>query len=206
MAEKHYLDYGGLQSYHSQLTAKVTSEIAEATKDLAESTSLNEFYNNVEYNKEAKKIVFTTKNNQTKEIDASDFIKDGMVNTVTIADGTEDNLGKKVLKITFNTDSGKEAIEIDLTQIFNAENYYDKDTADSTFLNANTQFVSIKVGNTDAKPVKGSSDTIEITAQGLGALTEHQSLDDYLKSEEAETTYVKITDVITTAEINALFE
>lgn len=56
-------------------------------------------------------------------IDATDFIKDGMVDTVTVANG--------YLLITFNTDSGKEQIEIPITDIFDASNYYTKDEIDN---------------------------------------------------------------------------
>ena len=60
--------------------------------------------------------------NTISEIDASDFIKDGMISDVKIEDGK--------LKIIFNTDSGKEEIDIPLTDIFNPANYYDKDAID----------------------------------------------------------------------------
>lgn len=59
-------------------------------------------------------------------IDASDFIVDGMVENVTIEDGK--------LIISFNTESGKEDIEIPISDIFDASNYYTKDECDQTFL------------------------------------------------------------------------
>ena len=51
-------------------------------------------------------------------IDATAFIKDGMVDTVVISGGN--------LVITFNTDAGKQPISIPLTDIFNPNNYYTK--------------------------------------------------------------------------------
>ena len=59
-------------------------------------------------------------------IDASDFIVDGMVESVTIEDG--------YLIISFNTASGKEDIEIPISDIFDASNYYTKEECNSTFL------------------------------------------------------------------------
>ena len=56
----------------------------------------------------------------------SDFIVDGMVESVTIEDGK--------LIISFNTESGKEDIEIPISDIFDASNYYTKDECDQTFL------------------------------------------------------------------------
>lgn len=92
------------------------------------------------YNSESKKIEFYHDTTKVAELDATAFIKDGMVNTVSIADGKTDgdNNGKKVLLITFNTDSGKEDIEIPLEGIFDASNYYNKTDADNTFLKKTT--------------------------------------------------------------------
>lgn len=66
-------------------------------------------------------------------VDATDFIKDGMIESAEIADGTGDNVGKKVLKLTFNTDAGKDAIEVPIGDLFNADNYYTKNEADGKF-------------------------------------------------------------------------
>lgn len=52
------------------------------------------------------------KNNQVvSTIDASDFIKDGMVKSVNFDENT------KHLTITFNTDAGQDAIDVDLTKL-----------------------------------------------------------------------------------------
>lgn len=80
------------------------------------------------YNSATKKIVFTSVSGATigNGIDCTDFIKDGMVNTVEVTDGTGDNNGKQVLKITFNSDAGKAAIEVPIEKIFNPSNYLTK--------------------------------------------------------------------------------
>ena len=49
-------------------------------------------------------------------IDASEFIKDGMVDNVEFTEAT------KILTITFNTASGKEAIDVDLSALVDAYN------------------------------------------------------------------------------------
>ena len=79
------------------------------------------------YNSETSEIVFYDKeetNSRTElfSIDATGFIKDGMVSSVAISDGN--------LVITFNTAAGKEPISIALTEIFNPANYYDKAAMD----------------------------------------------------------------------------
>ena len=60
--------------------------------------------------------------NVISSIDASDFVIDGMVDDVKVENG--------YLKVIFNTDSGKEEIDIPLTDIFNPNNYYDKTAVD----------------------------------------------------------------------------
>lgn len=70
------------------------------------------------------------KNNEGEvisEIDASDFVIDGMVEDVEIVN---DNL-----VISFNTASGKQDIEIPLSDIFDPSQYYTKAEIDGTFLN-----------------------------------------------------------------------
>ena len=80
------------------------------------------FFDNVKYDSDSKKINFTNGVNVIATIDATGFIKDGMVSNVEIL--------KNNLVITFNTDAGKEPISIALTDIFNPANYYDKAAMD----------------------------------------------------------------------------
>lgn len=104
--------------------------------DYLTAEQLAAYFNDVAYDSDGKKIQFKHDTSVVKELDATPFIKDGMVNTVTITDGKTggSNNGKKVLLITFNTDSGKEDIEIPLDGIFDASNYYNKTEADGKFL------------------------------------------------------------------------
>lgn len=67
---------------------------------------------NLKYDSTAKRIQLLGINNaKIAEIDATDFIKDGMVDNVSF-DATS-----KILTITFNTVSGKEAIPVDLSSL-----------------------------------------------------------------------------------------
>lgn len=58
-------------------------------------------------------------------IDATDFIKDGMVSDVSVYDSN--------LVISFNTDAGKEDISIPLSHIFDSSNYYTKSDINGMF-------------------------------------------------------------------------
>ena len=78
------------------------------------------------YNSTLKRLEFKDKDNTLLfSIDATAFIKDGMVTNVAIVNGN--------LVITFNTDSGQEPISIPITDIFNPNNYYTKNDIDLTF-------------------------------------------------------------------------
>lgn len=79
------------------------------------------------YDSNSKKILLKNKVNTTlAEIDATAFIKDGMVSQVEVSNGN--------LVITFNTDAGKNPISVPISDIFDANNYYTKTEADSKFL------------------------------------------------------------------------
>lgn len=98
-------------------------QVQQALDALAQSVE-NEYFANAEYISATKKIEFYSKENtKIGEIDATAFIKDGMVEEVRIEDNN--------LVITFNTDSGKEDIVIPLSDIFNPDNYYTKGEADA---------------------------------------------------------------------------
>ena len=71
-----------------------------------------------------KKISFFNSADDTLfQLDATAFVIDGMVSDVKIEDGN--------LVIQFNTDAGKQDIEIPLTDIFNPANYYTKTAIDA---------------------------------------------------------------------------
>ena len=59
-------------------------------------------------------------------VDATDFIKDGMVSDVSVYGGN--------LVISFNTDAGKEDISIPLSDMFDSSNYYTKSESDAKYV------------------------------------------------------------------------
>lgn len=82
------------------------------------------FFGAVAYDSQTKRINFyntSVEGDVLGYVDATDFIKDGMVSNVEI----KNVAGKGTcIVITFNSDAGKQAIEIPITQIFDASNYY----------------------------------------------------------------------------------
>ena len=103
-----------------------TSQLTNDSGFLTSHQSLDGLFNSVEYDSSAKRINFKDKTNTVVGyVDASDFVKDGMVEDVRIENGR--------LVIDFNTDSGTTDISIPLTDIFNADNYYTKSEVDNGF-------------------------------------------------------------------------
>lgn len=83
-------------------------------------------------------------------IDASPFLVDGMVENVVITSVTSGGSAVTVLEITFNTDAGKQAIDIPISQIFDASNYYTKSEVDDAISSYtyDKQTIDNKIGAT----------------------------------------------------------
>ena len=167
------------------------------------------------YDSSTKHINFYNDNDELLTyIDATAFIKDGMVDTVAIQNGN--------LVITFNTDAGKQPISIPLTDIFNPNNYYTKSQVDTA--------LSAKANSADLSTVATSGDYDDLTnkptipaaqvnadwnassgvAQILnkptnvsaftndaGYLTQHQSLSNYYTKSETDAELADKQDVLT---------
>ena len=135
----------------------------------------------IAYDSDSKYIQLkSTSGNVISSFDASAFIKDGMVDNVTISGGN--------LNIIFNTDAGKETISLPLTDIFNPSNYYTTaqtsgaseistalaaktDTATTTALNnvvtGHTANTSIHLSSTE----KTNLDSLETNIAAISGIT-----------------------------------
>ena len=120
-----------LTAHTANTEIHVTLANKEAWNAKLDAADVEGFFGAVNYDKESKRINFyntSTGGTVLGYVDATDFIKDGMVSNVEIKDVAEKGV---CLVITFNNDSGKQAIEIPISQIFNADNYYTKSQTDS---------------------------------------------------------------------------
>lgn len=103
---------------------QTSGDVQNAISGKANTSDVQPLFGAVEYDSNTKRINF--KHNATGTtlayVDATAFIKDGMVDSVAIVNGN--------LVITFNTDAGKQPISIPLTSIFDPSNYYDKTAID----------------------------------------------------------------------------
>ena len=103
----------------------LTNEMDEELAVIGDTSNLGA---SLYYNSEAKQIELkNTSDAVISSIDATAFIKDGMLDSVTVSGGN--------LNFVFNTDAGKETISIPLTEFFDASAYYTKSEIDGTFLN-----------------------------------------------------------------------
>ena len=151
----------------------VESMISSATSGFADSVS---------YNSTTKYVEFYNGNTKVYEYDASAFVIDGMVDNVEIKTISSGGTNVDVLAITFNTDAGKNEIDIPLTDFFDPTYYYTKSEVDSALsgkadTSAVTESLNSKVDTSAFTSYSGSiesrlSNDEEVTAAALNDLNE----------------------------------
>ena len=151
-----------LSNYYKKSETSGKTEISTAFTSIsgAVDTALLGYVNNANYNTSAKAINLLHGNTVIASIDATDFIKDGMVDNVVISGGS--------LVITFNTDSGKEAITIALTDIFDPSNYYTKSDVDSA-LSGKADTTAVTEAINQAVSGKADSSNVYTKSETSGA-------------------------------------
>ena len=136
----------------SQITSKnyVTSAQVETQitgknyATVSQIPSVGDFFDAVEYDSSTTRINFKNGNTVKAYVDATPFIKDGMVSDVVIDTPTAGtHSGVECLVVSFNTDSEKAVIEIPLSDIFDPENYYNKNDVDAAIASAVTRLDGI---------------------------------------------------------------
>ena len=113
--------------------------------------AVNNFFDGAEYVSSAKTIIFTHDHNTVSSIDATDFIKDGMLHSAyTVVSG-----GEKYIAFEFNEDAGKDTI---LLKVSDFAKLYG---AGSGITIANDDTINLKLAN------KGDSNYIKLDGDGL---------------------------------------
>ena len=132
-----------IDNVESALTAAIEAEKTRAEgveADLAaaiEGLGGNKF-DDVDYDSSAKTINFYAEGSVVKSLDATPFIKDGMIDRVYIDTDTQE------LVIVWNAASGKEETRIPLSSIFNPDNYYTKDEIDDKVDEINSAITAVE--------------------------------------------------------------
>lgn len=129
----HYQTSGDVQNTVDAAVSGKVDTTAYTAYTSATATELGGYADAVKYNSTSKYVEFYhggTGGTKVFEYDASPFLIDGMVQNVEIKDVTISGESVTCLVISFNTDAGKQDINIPLTEIFDASNYYTKDATD----------------------------------------------------------------------------
>lgn len=120
MTNLEFLDKSGLKLLVDKFNEKLETN---AKNDAAIADAVLNCFNKVEYKSEDKKIYFYNDEKELGFVDTTDFVKDGMIDNVEVKNGK--------MVITFNTEAGHENIELDITSIFDADNYYTTNEIDT---------------------------------------------------------------------------
>jgi hypothetical protein len=175
IAEQHYQTSGDVQNAITAATDPINSVLTAHTANtdihvtIADKSAWNAkldaadvegFFGAVNYDSTSKRINFyntSTGGTVLGYVDATDFIKDGMVSNVEIKEVT----GKGTcLVITFNSDAGKQAIEIPISQIFDASNYYTKTEIDNIVTGITQDIEEATSGKADTSTVEGINNVL----------------------------------------------
>lgn len=144
-----------------------TETVLNNKADKSEIPAVSGYADAVAYNSTSKYVEFYhggTGGTVVFSYDASPFLIDGMVQNVEIKDVTISGESVTCLVISFNTDAGKQDINIPLTEIFDASNYYTKTDTDNAIAAATSGKVDTSDFNTYSASVEtalsGKQDTL----------------------------------------------
>ena len=176
-AERMYQPIGdyALKSEIPSVDGFVTDEeLVDALDDYVEKSELSPYFNGAEYDEETREIKFYHNGVVKTQIDATPFIKDGMVSNVRLENG--------YLIITFNTDAGKEPISIKIDSIFEPSNYYTKAEIGDKFQPIGN-YVSASTYTAFTSTTEASIQTLRGTKLDISAYTPSDLSNYYTKSE-----------------------
>lgn len=165
-----YVEKEGFNTY----TAETAAVIQELDNRKADKSELSPYFDGAEYDEESKQIKFYHNGEIKAQIDATPFIKDGMVNSVRLENG--------YLIVTFNTDAGKEPIAIKIDYIFDPSNYYTKDEIGDRF-QPKGNYVSASTYTSFTSSTEASIQTLRGTKLDISAYTPSDLSNYYTKSE-----------------------
>lgn len=165
-----YVEKVGFNTY----TAETAAVIAELDNRKADKSELSPYFDGASYDSETKSINFYHNGEVKTQIDATPFIKDGMVNSVRLENG--------YLIVTFNTDAGKEPISIEIGSIFEPSNYYTKAEIGDNF-QPKGNYVSASTYTSFTSSTEASINNLRTTKLDASAYTPSDLSNYYTKSE-----------------------
>lgn len=166
-------DYVAKEGFNTY-TAETAAVIQELDNRKADKSELLPYFDGAAYDSETREIKFYHNGQVKTQIDATPFIKDGMVNSVRLENG--------YLIVTFNTDAGKEPISIEIGSIFDPSNYYTKAEIGDKFQPIGN-YVSASTYTSFTSTTKASIDTLRGTKLDISAYTPSDLSNYYTKDE-----------------------
>ena len=165
-----YVEKNGFNTY----TAETAAVIAELDNRKADKSELSPYFDGAAYDEKTREIKFYHNGEVKTQIDATPFIKDGMVNSVRLENG--------YLIVTFNTDAGKEPISIEIGSIFEPSNYYTKAEIDDNFQPIGN-YVSASTYTSFTSTTNASINNLRTTKLDASAYTPSDLSNYYTKAE-----------------------
>lgn len=178
IAEQHYQTSGDVQNAISAATDPINNVLTAHTANtdihvtVADKTAWNAkldasdvegFFGAVNYDSTTKRINFyneTTGGTVLAYIDASDFVKDGFLESVTIENKTISGESVPCLVFIWNTAAGIQETDIPLTGIFDPSNYYTKSEIDDIVSGISDDIEAAVSGKADSSTVEGINNVL----------------------------------------------
>lgn len=192
------------------------AEAVSGKADIGDVPDVSNYFDGAEYDSGTTRINFYHGNTVKVSLDASQFVIDGMIDDVRI----ETISGVSYLVIDFNTASGKEDIQIPLTDIFDPSNYYDKDAIDGIVsgLNASIDtkldasaytptdlseyWTSAQTTSAIDAATSGKADTTAVT-EAISAATDDMATKTWVGEQGYLTEHQSLSAYSTTEEVNS---
>lgn len=178
IAEQHYQTSGDVQNAISAATDPINNVLTAHTANtdihvtVADKTAWNAkldasdvegFFGAVNYDSTTQRINFyneTTGGTVLAYVDASDFVKDGFLESVTIENKTISGESVPCLVFIWNTAAGIQETDIPLTGIFDPSNYYTKSEIDNIVSGITQDIEEATSGKADTSAVTQVNDVL----------------------------------------------
>lgn len=178
IAEQHYQTSGDVQNAISAATDPINNVLTAHTANtdihvtVADKTAWNAkldasdvegLFGAVNYDSSTQRINFyneTTGGTVLAYIDASDFVKDGFLESVTIENKTISGESVPCLVFIWNTAAGIQETDIPLTGIFDPSNYYTKSEIDDIVSGISDDIEAAVSGKADSSTVEGINNVL----------------------------------------------
>lgn len=183
----------------------VTASEKETWNNKLDEATVSSLFGYSEYDSDTLRINFYHSSADTTPIsfiDASDFVKDGMVDSVEIKTIMSGDVEVTVLEIVFNTDAGKETIDIPIDDLFDASDYYKKDEIDEKLADEESARISADTALVEAIEAEKSERISSYTELEDSLVSKLSALREALNAETSarESGDTKLYQMITSAE------